>query len=116
MCVTQIVSQLLHGYIFCLISILKYTKIFTITLLSFNNVTSCNLSPRLLPHKLERKAENVRYVLCLTFLTVRKPLSRIIDKRSFVWCALRNEGNIAVLVCLVVYRCIADSLLCYVGN
>jgi hypothetical protein len=52
----------------------------------------------------------------LTFLTVRKPLSRVTDKLSFVLRAVRNGDNIVVLLCLVVCRCIADSLLCYVGN
>jgi len=48
--------------------------------------------------------------------TVRKTLSRIIDKLSLVWRAVRNEGNIAVFLSLIVYRCIPDSLLCHVGN
>ena len=71
--------------------------------LYFNNISSCNLRPTL----------NIHYVM---WLTVRKPLSRINDKLSFVWRAVRNEEIFAVLLYLVVYRCIAHSLLCYVGN
>ena len=48
--------------------------------------------------------------------TVRKTLSRITDKLSLVWRAVKNEGNIAVFLSLIVYRCIADPLLCHVAN
>jgi len=46
----------------------------------------------------------------------RKPLSRIIDKLSIIWHAVRNEENIAVLLSLIVYTCIPDILICHVGN
>jgi len=44
--------------------------------------------------------------------TVRKPLSRITDKLSLVCRAVRNEGNIAVFLSLIVYSCIPNHLLC----
>jgi len=43
-----------------------------------------------------------------TAYRVGTPLSRIIDKLPFVWRAVRNERNIALLLYLIVYRCIAD--------
>jgi len=43
-------------------------------------------------------------------------LSRIIDKLSLVCRAVGNEGNIAVFLSLIVYRCIPDPLLCHVDK
>jgi len=48
--------------------------------------------------------------------TVRKPLSRIIDKLSLVCLAVRNEGNIAVFMSFILYRCVPDHLLFYVDK
>ena len=48
--------------------------------------------------------------------TARKPLSRVTDKLSLVWPAVRNEENIAVFLSLIVCRCILDPLLCHVGK
>jgi len=48
--------------------------------------------------------------------TIRKTLSRITDKLLLLWRAVRNEGNIAVFLSLIVYRCIPDPLLCHVDN